>query len=133
MVDNAAIWRDTSGNIKVDKRSRTAKVDGVSATINALALILDPAKQEIESNPEILVIDVNPESRVSQKRSITCSQCGTINHFTNFFCYKCQTFIGRGCPRHEWPEDHPLLEDNEKYFCPDCPFQIEKPKSKENV
>jgi phage terminase large subunit-like protein len=40
MIDNCSTSRDSTGNVKIDRRSRNAKVDGVSALIDALAVKL---------------------------------------------------------------------------------------------
>jgi phage terminase large subunit-like protein len=36
MIDNCSTSRDSTGNVKIDRRSRNAKVDGVSALIDAI-------------------------------------------------------------------------------------------------
>jgi len=47
MLDNCTLLRDSTGSVKIDKRKRNSKVDGVSATLDALALILDKKPDNI--------------------------------------------------------------------------------------
>lgn len=141
MVDNATIWRDSSGNIKVDKRSRTAKVDGVSATINALALVLDPAKQEVESilETEGLKFVSFEDGRVSIVDGLSgrevgdikkCQSCGSEYGPHDLFCFNCKSLVIKGCPRHSEPERHPLEDRGDHYFCKDDGLIWPKPEKK---
>ncbi|MGA2466427.1 MAG: terminase TerL endonuclease subunit [Thermodesulfobacteriota bacterium] len=52
MIDNCSTSRDTTGNIKIDRRSRNSKVDGVSSLIDALWVKLrKPVQSSVYDDP----------------------------------------------------------------------------------
>ena len=116
MIDNATIWRDNSGNIKVDKRSRTAKVDGVSATINALALVLDTANQPTRSVYEERGLLIIGDSRSPSSTTIPEQTCEPVRREGGD-----GSLICRRCISQESGKKVPLEKVAENIWrCPQC-------------
>ena len=76
MVDNCSTTRDSTGNVKIDRRSRNAKVDGVSAMIDALWVKLkNPVLGSVYEDRGILMVGDSQTGQSPVSDNDLCPQC----------------------------------------------------------
>jgi phage terminase large subunit-like protein len=76
-IDNCSTSRDSTGNVKIDRRSRNAKVDGVSAMIDALWVKLkNPVLGSVYEDRGILRAGDSWPAQPSESDDPPCPQCG---------------------------------------------------------